>query len=232
MTHTAGNTPAQKAKALLRCTSTGTLSLASVELTAPKYDTALWTAGGEVTAPMTSDLSGAPLMFVADETVSISAGPAEARIGALKVAGHLELLDGEEADLADARFAARHGENKVPGRYARLKIERGTLNSDDVAVELDAADLLTEANLELQQYERRAVDHMNDDHLDAIKSYAEVLLKEPEANWTMASLDMDGLDLVADGRFARLWFDPPLVEPEEIKKRLVDLAIQGRQEAV
>jgi len=74
-----------------------------------------------------------------------------------------------------------------------------------------------------------AVAHMNEDHGDAIKLYAEVLCKADTANWSLAGLDPEGLDLVAGDRIERLWFAEPLKTPGDIRPVLVDLAKEARR---
>ncbi|WP_073053322.1 HugZ family protein [Kaistia soli] len=74
-----------------------------------------------------------------------------------------------------------------------------TLTADDLLIDLaDAEGLLSG--------EAMVVDHMNEDHGDAIGLYATVLLGLPPADWRLSGCDPDGVDLVADGIRARLPF--------------------------
>ena len=75
--------------------------------------------------------------------------------------------------------------------------------------------------------EAGAVGHMNEDHRDAIKHYAETLLGQAQGDWQLASLDAEGMDLVLGDDVARLWFDPPLGAAKELRPRLVQLAKRG-----
>ncbi len=77
-------------------------------------------------------------------------------------------------------------------------------------------------------YEANAVEHMNEDHLDAIQRYATILLNQPEGNWKIASLDPEGMDLVNGDTIKRYWFEPTLTSADELRPRLVELAQQTR----
>jgi len=134
------------------------------------------------------------------------------------------------------RYLARHPKAELYvdfGDFAffRLELERASLNGGfGKAFELEKSDLMTPVT-DLEQWalmEDGAVAHMNEDHGDAIKLYAEVLLKSVEANWKLACLDPEGLDLVAGDKVERLWFDAPLGGPEDLRPTLVALALQAR----
>lgn len=96
------------------------------------------------------------------------------------------------------------------------------------AFELSADDLLCPTDSGLSEMEEGAVSHMNEDHLDAIKLYAEVLARAPEADWTLATLDLEGMDMIAGDLVSRVWFDPPLTAGSELRVRLVDMAKAAR----
>ncbi|MBN9671675.1 HugZ family protein [Roseibium aggregatum] len=134
------------------------------------------------------------------------------------------------------RYLARHPKAELYvdfGDFAffRLNLLRASLNGGfGKAFELDKSDLTT-AIADPDQWasmDDGAVAHMNEDHRDAIKLYAEVLLKAEQANWRLACLDPEGLDLVAGDKVERLWFGEPLGGPEELRSTLVALALQAR----
>ncbi|MGF1526691.1 MAG: HugZ family protein [Candidatus Competibacterales bacterium] len=134
------------------------------------------------------------------------------------------------------RFLSRHPKAALYIDFAdfalwRLEPQRAALNGGfGKAFALTATDLTTDLTAcgELQAQEASAVDHMNDDHRDALAAYATGLLKQPPGDWRLASLDPEGLDLVLGDRLARLWFEPPLANSAELRPRLVDLARQAR----
>ncbi|WP_422037614.1 HugZ family protein [Roseibium sp.] len=134
------------------------------------------------------------------------------------------------------RYLARHPKAELYADFGdfaffRLELKRASLNGGfGKAFELQQADLLTALGDEKswQAMEEGAVEHMNDDHADAIKLYAEVLCKGEASNWRLSGLDPEGLDLVAGDRIERFWFETALERPEDLRKVLVDLAKQAR----
>ncbi|MEM8555853.1 MAG: SIP domain-containing protein [Pseudomonadota bacterium] len=184
-------------------------------------------ASGETPAffPMASDMVGAPV--VASDT--LKGGDAVSLVlmdghTALRLAGTLE--PAKDGSAAHARFMARHPDHTAP--TFRVELASIQLHSGGEAHDIAPDNLLAPYDEQLAQMERGAVDHMNDDHLDAVKSYAETLLNAPEGDWKLASMDHDGLDLVNGNQARRLWFTPPLSAPGDIKQRLIDLAIAAR----
>ncbi|MCV0427382.1 MAG: DUF2470 domain-containing protein [Roseibium sp.] len=134
------------------------------------------------------------------------------------------------------RYLARHPKAELYIDFGdfcffRLELSRASLNGGfGKAFELEQTDLLTPVDgvERWADMEAGAVAHMNDDHKDAIKLYAEVLCKAERANWRLACLDPEGLDLVAGDRIERLWFVDVLDKPEDVRSTLVALAMQAR----
>nr|WP_306143120.1 DUF2470 domain-containing protein [Roseibium sp. MMSF_3412] len=134
------------------------------------------------------------------------------------------------------RYLARHPKAELYvdfGDFAffRLELKRASLNGGfGKAFELEQADLLTILGdaAGWQAMEEGAVEHMNDDHADAIKLYAEVLCKGESATWRLSGLDPEGLDLVAGDRIERFWFEDPLEKPSDLRPVLVELAKKAR----
>ncbi len=135
-----------------------------------------------------------------------------------------------------ARYLARHPKAELyvdfgDFSFFRLEFLRASLNGGfGRAFELRHEDLQTQvSNLgHWAEFEAGAVAHMNEDHRDAVKLYAEVLCKAEVANWRLACLDPEGLDLVAGDRIERLWFSDPLDDPKDLRPALVALALQAR----
>src|SRR5690606_9491545 len=79
------------------------------------------------------------------------------------------------------------------------------------AFRLDAGQLLAGGPVAaLAEAERRAVDHMNSDHADAIDLYATHYLGESGTGWRMTGVDTAGIDMALGDRTARIDFDAPL----------------------
>ncbi|MES0811262.1 DUF2470 domain-containing protein [Roseibium sp. SCPC15] len=134
------------------------------------------------------------------------------------------------------RYLARHPKAELYvdfGDFAffRLEASRASLNGGfGKAFELQHEDLLARVD-DLESWsemEAGAVSHMNEDHRDAVKLYAEVLCGGESANWRLACLDPEGIDLASGDRVERLWFAEPLSKPSDVRPTLVALALQAR----
>lgn len=148
-----------------------------------------------------------------------------------------EKLEGETRKTARARFLKRNPKAALYADFGdfafwRLRPLAASLNGGFAkAFELSAEDLQTPAMPELGEMEEGAVDHMNEDHLDAIKLYAETLLNQPQGDWRIATLDPEGFEMILGDHVARLWFEPPLTSAQELRVRLVDLVKDARSQA-
>lgn len=114
--------------------------------------------------------------------------------------------------------------------FFRLEIDGASLNGGfGKAYELRRKDLIIEGDLSLfSDYENGVIEHMNRDHREAVALYAQVLRRAPSANWRLAAVDPEGIDLVAGDLVERLWFDTPLETPEQLRGVLADLAGKAR----
>ena len=88
---------------------------------------------------------------------------------------------------------------------------------------LEAADLLTSTAgaAALVEGETRSLEHMNDDHADAIRLYATVLAGGPEGAWRISGIDPDGLDLTLADDTRRLRFPERVTDPAALRRQLV-----------
>ncbi|MGJ4926619.1 HugZ family protein [Bradyrhizobium sp. HKCCYLS2038] len=122
------------------------------------------------------------------------------------------------ADFADFSFFVIRpaGTHLVAGfgRIVDLKPEQFLTDISDAA--------------ELLAAEQGAVDHMNEDHRDALGLYATKLCGADAAEWRCSGCDPDGLDLMADGRTLRLDFPERVTTPGALRKMLVRLADEAR----
>lgn len=134
------------------------------------------------------------------------------------------------------RYLLRHPKAELYADFGdfsffRLELERASLNGGfGKAFELQSEDMLSPLG-DAESWiamEGGAVTHMNEDHADAVKLYAEVLCKAETANWRLAGLDPEGLDLVAGDKVERLWFANVLDQPEEVRPVLVNLAREAK----
>ena len=100
------------------------------------------------------------------------------------------------------------------GRIVDLKPEQFLTEIADAGALLDA--------------EQGAVEHMNEDHRDAIHLYATKLLGADLADWRCTGCDPDGIDMQAETTTLRLDFPERVTGPAELRKMLVKLADEAR----
>jgi heme oxygenase (biliverdin-IX-beta and delta-forming) len=81
----------------------------------------------------------------------------------------------------------------------------------------------------LAESEQRAVDHMNDDHLEAIANYARYFAGADGGGWIMTGIDVDGVDLAAGDESRRVFFPSPLKDAQDMRMALVEMAKEARQ---
>jgi heme oxygenase (biliverdin-IX-beta and delta-forming) len=72
--------------------------------------------------------------------------------------------------------------------------------------------------------EQGIVDHMNQDHRQALHHYCKVFAGTEVESVTMTGLDSEGFDMLADRRKLRIDFDSPIQTVEEARANLVKLA--------
>ena len=100
------------------------------------------------------------------------------------------------------------------GRIVDLKPEQFLTEISDAGALLDA--------------EQGAVEHMNEDHRDAINLYATKLLGADLADWRCIGCDPDGVDMQAETATLRLDFPERVTSSGELRKMLVKLADEAR----
>lgn len=160
---------------------------------------------------------------------------AHPRLTLVGVAERLAQGTVEEAH-ARRRYITRHPKARLYADFSdfglyRILPDRANLNGGfGKAYELARADLVVEpARLaHFAEIEPSAVEHMNADHLEAIGLYARVFGNAAEAEWRLAGLDPDGMDLIAGEQTLRVDFEPPLAGPGELRERLVEMARAAR----
>ncbi len=201
------------------------------------------------------DPDGAPVVFLSALSAHSSALQADPRVSLLigepgsgdplaherlSLSGKaVKLADPDAHALARARCLARHPKSKLyidlpDFSFWRIEPVRGShVAGFGRAHALTRSDLLTPSPLDaaLASSEAAAVEHMNDDHSDAVELYATAHLGEAPGPWALAGIDATGLDLRLEDRLRRLWFDAPLEAAEHMRPKLVQLAKSARAEA-
>ncbi len=80
----------------------------------------------------------------------------------------------------------------------------------------------------LLEAEQGAVDHMNEDHREALNLYATKLQGAEAAEWRCTGCDPDGIDMQAADETLRLDFPERVTGPVELRKMLVKLVNEAR----
>jgi putative heme iron utilization protein len=97
-------------------------------------------------------------------------------------------------------------------------------------IDLTPAQFLTDIGDagELIEAEQGAVEHMNEDHREAMNLYATKLLGAESADWTCTGCDPDGMDMQAGATVLRLDFPERVTSGLTLRKMLVRLAGEAR----
>lgn len=134
------------------------------------------------------------------------------------------------------RFLARNPKARLYADFGdfsfwRLAVASAHLNGGFArAMGLSGAELLTDLSgaEALLEAEAGAVEHMNEDHREALALYATRLAGAPEGEWRATGLDPEGLDLAAGDRTARLAFPERVAGPGPLRAVLKRLADEAR----
>ena len=116
-------------------------------------------------------------------------------------------------------------------RFYRVAITRGHLVGGFGRIRWIEADALSRdvsGSAALIAAEQDIVDHMNQDHADALDLYATALLGLAGTGWTMTGIDPFGIDLRRGGAVARLPFERTITGPEQARAELVALVRSAR----
>jgi putative heme iron utilization protein len=103
------------------------------------------------------------------------------------------------------------------GRIVDLKPEQFLTDISDAEALLEA--------------EQGAVEHMNEDHREAMNLYATRLLGADAADWSCTGCDPDGMDMQAGPKALRLDFPERVTTGTELRKILVKLVGKARAKA-
>lgn len=157
--------------------------------------------------------------------------------GRVTVIGRMQKADAGALEPAQGRFLARQPSAQLYAGFAdfafwRMRFEGAHyIGGFGRIVDLPAAKLLTDLRgaEALVAAEAEIVEHMNDDHSDAVQLFATRLLGAPAGEWRISGIDPSGLDLVDGERGLRLSFASRVTSPAMAREALVALTKKARQ---
>ena len=233
--------PSRTAKSLLRRSRQGALATIMVNSGDP-YCSLVNVAANPDGAPwlLISRLAVHTKNILADSRVSlmlderVAGDPLEG--SRIMVAGRAEELAGGAASLARRRYLAKHPSAEAFADFndfAFFRIAPSGLHlvaGFGRIIDLKPAQFLTDISdaADLLEAEAGAVEHMNEDHREAMNLYATRLLGAGAAEWRCTGCDPEGLDMQAEGQTLRLEFPERVRTGTELRKILVRLAGEAR----
>jgi heme iron utilization protein len=154
----------------------------------------------------------------------------------IMLAGRAEQLSGEAASLARRRYLAAHPSAEAFVDFTDFAFFRIAPSGLHLVagfgriIDLKPAQFLTDISdaADLLEAEASAVEHMNEDHREAMNLYATKLLGAEAADWRCSGCDPDGMDMQAEGRTLRLDFPERVRTGAELRKILVGLAADAQ----
>jgi putative heme iron utilization protein len=196
-----------------------------------------------------ADLDASPLLLLSDLAQHSRNIAFDPRISLLldATAGHPDPLTGPRLTLIGqaeavedpprlARFTAHHPTSSVYSGFAdfrlyRVTVERGHLVAGFGQIHwIEGRDLLFAGDFgALAAAEPGILEHMNEDHEEAIANYARHLLGRSGAGWRMTGIDPEGIDLRCGSETTRLDFARPVLTLQAARAALVELAEKARK---
>ena len=197
-------------------------------------------------ANIATDISGRPIILIsrlawhtqnleADARASVLVGelPAkgDALVGArVTILGRFERVD--DAGLR-RRYLARHPEAAVYADFPDFSFWRLSPSAIHGVAGFGRIETLTSEEVfppagEMEELEISAIEHMNNDHAEAIHLYATKILKAQPGPWRVLAIDPDGADLGLHEQSLRMEFHTPVFTAEALRKKFAELAYEAR----
>jgi hypothetical protein len=244
MQPTADFNPSRPAKSLLRKSRQGALATLMAETGAP-YCSLANLAGHPDGSPilLISRLAVHTKNILADNRVSLmldERGPGDPLEGArIMLSGRAEVADNDNRELLRRRYLNVHPSAEAYadfGDFAFFRIRpTGThlVAGFGRILDLRPAQFMTDVSdaSALIEAEQGAIEHMNEDHREAMNLYATRLLGAESADWRCTGCDPEGMDMQADRAVLRLDFPARVAGPGDLRKMLVQLANEARAKA-
>ncbi len=224
---------------LLRACDQAVLSTALVDGGWP-YGSLVMTACDHMAAPLLllSDLAEHTMNLARDNRASLllngTVGLDNPLTGSrITVLGKVVKTD--EPNLK-ARYVSRHPESEMFVGFKDFNLYRMTIARAHIVAGfgiihwIGAEKLLFDtAGFEgIAAAEADIVTHMNEDHAEAVSLYATSLLGLEPGKWKMTGVDPEGCDLRDGGEVARVNFDKPAANAEDVRVALIRLVKTAR----
>lgn len=194
------------------------------------------------------DESGAPVLLLSDLARHTRNLKHDARVSLLLAdsaegdpmnaprASLIGRAEGVSDPDARARFLERHGEAAAYadftdfGFYRLVSEEAHLVEGFGRIATVRGSAIVTDWNgaEQLRAAQRGIVEHMNEDHADAIDLYARKLLGAEGDGWRMISIDPLGCDLMRGGFVRRLYFSQRILNSAAAREVLVSLVLEAR----
>jgi putative heme iron utilization protein len=154
----------------------------------------------------------------------------------IMLAGRAEEVAGEDAAVPRRRYLNAHPSAEAFVDFKDFSFFRiAPFGLHLVAgfgriIDLKPAQFLTDISgaAALLEAEQGAVEHMNEDHRDAMNLYATKLLGAETSDWRCTGCDPDGMDMQAGAATLRLDFPERVTTATELRKMLVKLVGEAR----
>lgn len=136
-----------------------------------------------------------------------------------------------------ARYLRRHPKAALYADFAdfsffRLQPRSASLNGGfGKAYLLEPSDFLiaSPATRDLAEMEESAIEHMNEDHADAVDLYARVFAGAKTRGWAVCGIDAAGVDLILSDGLLRVDLEQPLQDAGQLAGALALLARRARE---
>jgi heme oxygenase (biliverdin-IX-beta and delta-forming) len=154
----------------------------------------------------------------------------------IMLAGRAEETAGEAAGILRRRYLNAHPSAEAFVDFKDFSFFRIVPSAAHLVagfgriIDLTPAQFLTELGDagELLKAAHGAVEHMNEDHREAMNLYATKLLGAESADWSCTGCDPDGMDMQAGATVLRLDFPERVTSGTALRKMLVRLAAEAR----
>jgi heme iron utilization protein len=154
----------------------------------------------------------------------------------IMLAGRAEEAPGEQAETLRRRYLNAHPSAEAFVEFKDFSFFRIVPSGAHLVagfgriIDLKPAQFMTDISdaAGLLEAEQGAMEHMNEDHREAMNLYATRLLGAESVGWRCIGCDPDGMDMQAGGATLRLDFPERVTSGGELRKMLVRLANEAR----